>query len=239
MVCLYDVKALNLPGPLVYVVTPSPKPPSANEGRSVPFYYHNWMRRMDSPQNTSTTSTTTTTKTPDLIFAEFESDSGDNMRKSIRKLLEKEKVGPKTSTTSKPIYVPDEEENMKNMHQIVYGSSVEKNEEKEQDPNESSEYFNMYNEDIYQNVPAPVYIPSTTISTTRHTTTTTTAAPTPMNVQNVWHIIDSEKEDHYSDQWNEVPVSPENDKDVTEEMHSKNNDADKDDEIDENFSLPG
>ncbi|KAM3967898.1 uncharacterized protein ACR2FA_011447 [Aphomia sociella] len=237
-----DVYGLNLPGPLVYVVTPSPQPPRANEGRSAPFYYHNWIKRMDSPQNLTTTTTTTPipkVKTPDLIFAEFESDNGDNMRKSIRKLLEKEKIETKTSTTMGSIYVPNEDINKDN--QQIYESST--SEKPEQSTKDMTDYFALYN-NLYNNVPlAPVYVPSTTESATTSTTTTTTAAP--VNVENIWHIIDNEKYNQYSGKWNEIPITSEVNHYTTEETKLQNNgityhnNGDEDSRVDDNFALPG
>lgn len=242
---VHHVFSANLPGPLVYVVTPSPRPPQ-DEGRSAPFYYHKWMNRMDTPRNaTPTTTTTARTKTPDLIFAEFESNN--NNMKSIRKLLEKERFQPPTSTTtttsSRPIYVPDEETN----DAANYGLSVPST--KKPDKTDMTDYFALYN-NLYNS--GPVYVPSATSSSappptsTLATTTTTTQAPI-NNVENIWHIIDKEKQDQYSGSWQEEPVSSEqttkdvqnNDNLQSEDGQPNEDKTEEDTGIDDNFALPG
>lgn len=240
--------ALKLPGPLVYVVTPSPRPLTIDEGRSAPqpFYYHNWMRRLDSPMNTTTTSTTTPrVKTPDLIFAEFDSDK----RKNIRKLLEEEKTDLKVSTTLKPIYVHHEI-----MHEKPqdYGlpSPITEREYTKTSTKDMTDYFalynNRYNSDDY--LAAPVYAPSSTSSTQEPTTTSTSETPTTMNnVGHIWHIIDSEKRNQYYGGWNEVPIAmhDQNEKQNMEPAHNDQetqeqiDEDDKADQIDYNFALPG
>ncbi|XP_052758653.1 uncharacterized protein LOC113518553 [Galleria mellonella] len=234
-----NVNGLNLPGPLVYVVTPSPHSPGADKGRSAPFYYHNWIKRIDSPQNVTTTISTPKlkVKTPDLIFAEFESDNSDNMKKSIRKLLEKEKTEIKTSTTMGSIYVPDEDIN-RNSHK-TYETTTEKMEEKSQSTsNDMTDYFALYNNLYNNDPPAPVYISSTMASSS----TTTTAAPA--DVENVWHIIDSEKYNQYSGKWNEIPITSETNQDTMEDSKTNSNketyqQKQEDNAVDENFALPG
>lgn len=248
LLCLFQNEltvALKLPGPLVYVVTPSPRPLTIDEGRSAPqpFYYHNWMRRMDSPVNTTTTSTTTPrVKTPDLIFAEFESDK----RKNIRKLLENERIDSKMSTTFQPINVPDEI-----MHKELqnYGlpSPTTEREDMKTSAKDMTDYFALYNNlyNVNDNLAAPVYATSST-STTQ--TTSTSEMPTTMNnVQHVWHIIDSEKRDQYNNGWNEVPIGMQ-DQNGKQNMKPEYNDHETQDPIDEddkgdqignNFALPG
>ncbi|KAG6453145.1 hypothetical protein O3G_MSEX008002 [Manduca sexta] len=265
LVCFFiiEINGLKLPGPLVYVVTPSPRPPKNDEGRSAPFYYHSWMRRMDSPPNTTTTTTTPKTKTPDLIFAEFE--SGNNM-KSIRKLLERERILPKTTTTttttttSRPIYVPDEDTD--DVTRVVnYGLPVTTEKKETKPDSDSNDYFSMYNS-LYNNAQFPAYLPATTTTTTTSRPTTTTSAPTTtsvpttttttaaplVNVQNIWHIIDNEKYNQYSGKWEEEPVANENNQEASGERHQlinveneeQNDDNDKEDvPVDENFALPG
>lgn len=240
--------ALKLPGPLVYVVTPSPRPLTIDEGRSAPqpFYYRNWMRRMDMPINTTTTSTTTPrVKTPDLIFAEFESDE----RKNIRKLLEKEKVNSMISTTTKPIYVPDEI-----MHEQPqnYGlpSPTTEREDMKTSVKTMNDYFTLYNS-MYNsegNKAAPVYVPSSISSTQIPTTTSNSETPPPMNnVGHIWHVIDSEKHNQYNVGWSEVPISihdeygkqdmiPKYNHHESQEQVDEDNKADQ---IDDNFALPG
>ncbi|XP_053619552.1 histone-lysine N-methyltransferase SETD1B [Plodia interpunctella] len=239
LVCILNVNALN-PGPFVYVVTPSTQKLSANEGRSAPFYYRNWMRRMDSgPNSTSTSTTTPSINTPDLIFAEFESESDNNMRKSIRKLLEKERVQPKTSTTSTtttsgPIYVLEDEKTVHDGQEDDIHNFEDK-EVKYQSGSEITDYYTMYN-NLYNNVPAPVYLPSTTQSTTTRTTTSTPpqTTPVPVKVENIWHIIDNEKQDNYIGKWNEVSLDSNNDGSTISDMSDNNNEK-----FDENFSIPG
>lgn len=232
--CKYESSSLNLPGPMVYVVTPSPRPSRAGEAHVSPFYYHNWMRRMDSPQNVSTT----TTPTPDLIFAEFE--TGNNM-KSIRKLLEREKISPQTSTptstTARPIYVPDES------NDVTYTSPVNTDEKKEDTKAvDMTDYFALYNNLYNPNseAQAPVYTASTTISTSKATTTTLTPPIRGPAVENIWHIIDSQKHDRYSGQWEEEQLE----NDVTtpttpDKLEEEPKTEDPDQGIDENFALPG
>nr|XP_004930296.2 actin cytoskeleton-regulatory complex protein PAN1 [Bombyx mori] len=251
LVCILqrDLNALKLPGPLVYVVTPSPRPPNSDEGRSAPFYYHNWIRRMDSPKNESSSTSTTTekTKTPDLIFAEFESSSNV---KSIRKLLEKEKIDSTSTVKSilRPIYVPDEETD--EVTRVVnYGLPVKADENKDTKPtsSDSTDYFSMYN-NLYNNEPVPVYVPSTTIMTTTSTAspTTTTTTSNPMNVENIWHIIDNQKYDEYAGKWEEEVVADENTEDASQDGNmdnhteqSENSDKQGQVPLDENFALPG
>ncbi|XP_022822506.1 histone-lysine N-methyltransferase SETD1B-like [Spodoptera litura] len=245
---IYHVYTANLPGPLVYVVTPSPRPPQIDMGRSAPFYYHKWMSRMDTPQNTTVTTTTTErTKTPDLIFAEFESDN--NNMKSIRKLLEKEKIKYKTttttttSTTSRPIYVPDEEAS----NDSSYGLPAPSTEKPVN--TDMTDYFSLYN-NLYNS--GPVYVPSVASPstapspTTTTSTTTTTQAPV-NNVENIWHIIDSQKHDQYSGTWEEEPISSEQNQDEDQnKSNSESADVQEQDDksednigIDDNFALPG
>lgn len=244
---IHHVYTANLPGPLVYVVTPSPRSSQTDTGRSAPFYYHKWMNRMDTPQNaTLPTTTTVRTKTPDLIFAEFES-SNNNM-KSIRKLLEKERfrsttTSTTTTTTSRPIYVPDEETNNESNYGLPAPST-------EKPVNaDMTDYFALYN-NLYNS--GPVYVPSAPSSnappppTTTTTTTTTTQAPMD-NIQNIWHIIDSEKHDQFSGAWEEEPIASEQmSKDVLNKDNPQSDDVqpneDKTEEeagIDDNFALPG
>lgn len=246
-------EAANLPPLSVYVVTPSPGNHQSNEARSAPFYYHNWMRRMDSPRNvtTITTSTTPKVKTPDLIFAEFESENGNNLQKSIRKLLERERVESKktsttSTTTSQPIIVPESSAGEINQ-EIVYPQQ----EDTKKSELDMTDYFalynNLYDDDKNIHVPkdiAPVYVPSTT-STTAFTTTTTTPAPT--NIENIWHIIDSQKRNQYLDKWEEVPLNTKTDTDqkTLDGEKQQNNSAEKTDDeqeeghITEDFALPG
>lgn len=240
--------ALKLPGPLVYVVTPFPKRLTIDEGRSAPqpFYYRNWMRRMDSPANTTTTSTTTPrVKTPDLIFAEFESDK----RKNIRKLLEKERIDSIMSTTFKPIYVPDEITHEQAQHYGVPSPTTEREDMKTSDK-DMTDYFALYN-NIYNskdNLAAPVYVPPSTSSTQKPTTTSTSETPIAMNnVGHIWHIIDSEKRNQYYGGWKEESISlhDQKGKQVTEpennhqETQEQRNEDDKAAQIDYNFALPG
>lgn len=251
LLCLFEneLTALKLPGPPVYVVTPSPRHLTIDEGRSAPqpFYYHNWMRRMDSPMNTTTTSTSAPirVKTPDLIFAEFESDK----TKNIKKLLEKERIDSKMPTTAKPIYVPDE---------IIYDEpqnyglpppTTEK-EDMKTSAKDMTDYFALYN-NMYNNednLAAHVYAPSSTSSTQKPTTTSIPQTPTTMNnVGHIWHIIDSDKRNQYHGEWNEVPISmpDQNGKQATELENSNQKTQeqidgdDKTDPIDNNFALPG
>lgn len=250
-----EISAVKLPGPLVYVVTPSPRPPQIDKGRSAPFYYHNWMRRMDTSRNATTSISSTTTpksKTPDLIFAEFESGNTNNM-KSIRKLLEREKTEPETTTTTtttlQPIYVPEEEPD--DVTRVVnYGLPVMTEEKAEEPSSETDSYFSMYNK-IYNGV--PVYLSSTrsTSSTVNNSpvtkTTTTTTTSVPVNVENIWHIIDNEKYNQYSGNWEEQPLSIDNTEEKINTLKSQNEAGNIDDvktelnqdPIDENFALPG
>ncbi|XP_049881186.1 uncharacterized protein LOC126377493 [Pectinophora gossypiella] len=256
---LNEAIALNLPGPLVYVVTPSSR--RIDEGRSAPqpFYYHNWMRRMDSPPNTTTTTTTTTPrpKTPDLIFAEFEADK----MKNIRKLLERERIATKTTsttttTTSKPIYVPDE--SVEEAQKVNYGLPLSEKNEVQTKEKDMTDYFALYN-NLYNgdSAPlAPVYLPSTTPSSPRTTITSTLRTTTPItttstqvpahNVENIWQIIDSQRHDQYSGQWDEVPIGAESDDDSNQNTGKQEDDKsnmgheeEEDGKIDENFALPG
>ncbi|XP_068626485.1 uncharacterized protein [Battus philenor] len=243
VIALYKsrVKAVNLPGPKVYVVTPSPRPLQNDEGRSAPFYYHNWMRRMDTgPTNMTTPSTTTTKKmkdtlkTPDLIFAEFEADSNGSMKKSIRQLLEKERVSVK-STTLQPIYVPD---NMQIVPQETnYGLPIPnvKSADKE---NKETDYFEMYNK-MYNNAPSPIYIPTTTPPTTTTKTTTSSTDIQMSNIENIWHIIDNEKSSQLSNNWQEVPVGANSDNLIKGEKQLKTDGSGKDDNNSHNFEIPG
>lgn len=247
--CDYGANALNLPGPRVYVVTPSPRALKRDEGKPTPFYYHNWIRRMDTGTNTTTTTTTTEApapkaKTPDLIFAEFESDG--SKQKSIRKLLEKERIQPKTTTMS-PIYVPDEEEN-KVTRVVNYGLPVKTNNHDESST-ENNNYSFMFHDNIY-NLPVPVHVTTQSTTASPTTTKTTTTTPSPINIQNIWHVIDSEKSDQYSNNWEEISLEAKN----QEEVKTTNNDynpesndenshkqqyEDDDVTIDDNFALPG
>ncbi|CAH2102393.1 unnamed protein product [Euphydryas editha] len=224
--CKVNINALSFPGPQVYVVTPSTRLLQKDENKVTPFYYHKWMRRMDTEENVTTSKPTI--KIPDLIFAEFESDG--NMQKSIRKLLEKEKIAK--PTTMSPIYVPESEEY--NVTRIVnYGLPVK-----------------LSNHDGVSDVQAPVYVPSNT-QTTRITTTTTTEN-TPIKLENIWHIIDDEKFNQFSGKWQEVQdksrdenvrYEDQNKEDIEinqKQLQDKENE-DQNDEvmIDENFALPG
>lgn len=202
------ISALQLPGPKVYVVTPAPRN-KAETGRSAPFYYHSWLRRSDTPRNETTTTRTTTTKeqNPDLIFAEFESEDSNNAKKSIRKLLEKESIETRSST-SKPIYVADEEP--------IKHTSSDVNEQ------DSDDYFGMYNH-MYNNPSAPVYMPSTTVRTTT-TTVKATTEPDAKKVENIWHIIDNEKQTHQSGGWQEYSVGDIDGEALSEEGAKKQND---------------
>ncbi|CAK1602169.1 unnamed protein product [Parnassius mnemosyne] len=237
------VSALNLPGPEVYVVTPSSRSTKIDEGRSAPFYYHSWMRRMDSGPNITTTTVPTTTtsqvKTPDLIFAEFESDSNGGVKKDIRKLLEKERVEAKYSTTFQPIYVPDEE--FQPVPQNTnYGLPLPNVKQEDKDTKQAND-FDMYSK-LY-NSPVPVYVPTTTpfTTTTSKLTTTTTTQVTPSNVENIWHIIDSEKYNEYADNWQEVSVGKNDEnaiKSDTNEPVDKGSDNEKE-KLYDNLALPG
>lgn len=243
--------SLKLPGPLVYVVTPSPGLLTVDEGRSAtqPFYYQSWLRRMNSPMNTTTTSTTrptpTLVKTPDLIFAEFDSH---NM-KNIRKLLEKERIDSKMSSSAKPIYVPDEIMHEESENYDELPTSTTEREDMKTSAKDMTDYFAWYNSmyNSENNFVAPVYVPSST-STQKPITTSTSETPTTSNnVRNIWHIIDSEKRNQYYDGWNEVPISmhAQNGKQDTEpeSNHQKTQEQidedDKADQIDNNFALPG
>lgn len=213
----------KLLGPKVFIVTPAPKPQQVNEGRSAPFYYRNWIRRIDSPQNITTTTTTTTPKsdTHDLIFAEF----GDK-EKSIRHLLEKESIRT-TSTTIKP-YLMEEDLSLRQNNNNKPGLEYEKP-SKQDNENDMTDYFSMYN-NLYNSVPSPVYLPMTT------TTTSTTTTPIPnMDVKNIWHIIDEQKNTEYSSgQWEEHDLTNERNKVL-------DNDKGKDERefLNENSALPG
>ncbi|CAH0592562.1 unnamed protein product [Chrysodeixis includens] len=241
---IYHVHSVKLPGPLVYVVTPSSRTPQNDEGRSAPFYYHKWMSRMDTPRNaTDTITTTEKPKTPDLIFAEFESDN--NHIKSIRKLLEKEKIHSKTTTTTtaRPIYVPDEEA----IESSNYG--LPKPTTKKPQKVDMTDYFAL-NSNAYNS--GPVYVPPTSppvvqlppATTTTTPSTTTSQAPI-NNVQNIWHIIDSEKQNQFS-QWEEEPISSEqsikesqNEEQLASHEAQSHEDKMEDAAIDENFAIPG
>ncbi|XP_014366983.2 actin cytoskeleton-regulatory complex protein PAN1 [Papilio machaon] len=241
------VLAGNLPGPMVYVVTPATRTAQTNGGRAAPFYYHNWIRRIDSETSTTTTAAPTTStakvETPDLIFAEFESNG--NMKKSIRKLLEKERVEAKTSTTFQPIYVPDEEFQPV-AQKANYGLPLPtENPDKD---NEESKYFEMYNK--FYNIAPTVYSSTTSpLTTTTTLPTTTTTQTTPSNVENIWHIIDSEKSTQNSGNWEEIPIETKEedsqseteaqsnvDDHVAAEGHHEDND---DDELFTDFAVPG
>ncbi|XP_050681281.1 uncharacterized protein LOC126976759 [Leptidea sinapis] len=256
IVCLIieDVVPLSFPGPRVYVVTPSPRPFQANRDNSGPFYYHNWMRRMDSEPNITTTTTTEApkVKTPDLIFAEFE--SGNTMQKSIRKLLEKERIdSTSTTTTPRPIYIPENDDS-KVTRVVNYGLPVSTpSKELELPVFQENEQEVDYNPDLYD---LPVNINKAATSSTTKTTTTT---KTPVNVENIWHVIDNEKLNQYTGNWNEVPVAPEytmsgknnnnsgydgeEDKAATPDESINNSDGTEDHDdilkIDDNFALPG
>lgn len=235
LLSVHAVCSLNLPGPLVYVVTPSPRTPQQNEGRSAPFYYHNWVRRMDSDTNGTTTTTTPRVETPDLIFAEFESDNGDHMRKSLRNLLEKERIEAKSTTTRTPIYVPDETRirpivpEAEDNYALAKLDLMKPNPEK----NAMDGYLNIYNS------PAPAYtISSTSKPTTVSTTesTTTTSAP---SVENIWHIIDSEKYNQNPGNWEEIPLNEHHSEIPNVNVSEKTQKMPNDDLIDDNFALPG
>lgn len=234
------VCSLSLPGPLVYVVTPSPRTPSQHEARSAPFYYQNWLRRMDSPLNETATTTTSTVKTPDLIFAEFESENGDHMRKSIRKLLEKERIDTKPSTSPKPIYVPEEAQIRPLVQEAEDNYSLPKKDESrptsEETQSAMDDYFAMYN-NAY-NAPAPVYTPSSSSKpTTTSTTVSTTSTTVGPGVENIWHIIDSEKYDQNPGNWEEITLNENQNESPKEAVPDDKNQNDAG--IDENFALPG
>ncbi|CAG4978360.1 unnamed protein product [Parnassius apollo] len=236
------VLALNLPGPKVYVVTPSSISSKIDEGRSAPFYYHSWMRRMDSGPNITTTTVPTTTKsqvkTPDLIFAEFESDSNGAVKKSIRKLLEKERVEAKSSTTFQPIYVPDKE--FQPVHQNTnYGLPLPNVKQEDKDTKQADE-FDMYNK--FYNNPVPIYVPTTTpFTTTTKLTTTTTTQVTPSNVENIWHIIDSEKYNEYADNWQEVSVGKNDENAIKSDTNEPvdTSSVNEEEKLYDNLALPG
>lgn len=246
VLCNSKVSAGNLPGPMVYVVTPATRSAQNDEGRARPFYYRNWIRRMDSETSTTTAAPTTSTvkvDTPDLIFAEFESDG--HMKKSIRKLLEKERVETKTSTTFQPIYVPDEE--FQPVAQITnYGLPLP-TEKPDQKETEESKYFEMYNK--FYNIAPTTYTQTTspTTTTTKIPTTTSTQA-TPSNVENIWHIIDSEKSNQHSGNWEEVPIGT-NEEESKSEIQLQTNTDDhiiednkednEDDGVFTDFAVPG
>ncbi|KPI94954.1 hypothetical protein RR46_11958 [Papilio xuthus] len=233
---------------MVYVVTPASRSAQNDEGRAAPFYYRNWIRRMDSETSTTTTAAPTTStakvETPDLIFAEFESDG--NMKKSIRKLLEKERVETKTSTTFQPIYVPDEE--FQPVPQKTnYGLPLP-TEKPDQKDNEESKYFEMYNK--FYNIAPTVYSPTTpTSTTTTRLPTTTSTQATPSNVENIWHIIDSEKSTQNLGNWEEIPIEtkevdsqsetqPQSNTDDQETPQANNEDS-EDDALFTDFAVPG
>lgn len=239
--------AHKLPGPPVYVVTPSPRTLTIDEGRSAPrpFYYQNWIRRMDSPVNMTTTSTTTPrVKTPDLIFAEFES----NKLKNIRKLLEKERIDPKTSTTAKPIYVPDDITYEESQNYGLPAPTTER-EDMETSVKDMTDYFALYNNmHNSEHKIAPVYVPSSTSSTQEPTTTASSETSTAINnVENIWHIIDNEKRNQYYGTWNEEPISINHDQNIKQDMRPEDNHQEtlkqtedgRADQIDDNFALPG
>ncbi|XP_047513542.1 uncharacterized protein LOC125055225 [Pieris napi] len=250
------VLALSFPGPQVYVVTPAAPRPFQVDAKPAPFYYRNWMRRMDSGENSTstTTSTTTTTprvKTPDLIFAEFESDG--SMKKSIRKLLENERIQPKSTTsTALPIYVPETDSNKAAKEEYGLPVALERDGGKVENHKEDNDYYSMYN-NFYNKAPAPVYLPTTTqrpsiVSTTTPSTTTTLIG----NVENIWHIIDNEKLNEENGKWDEVPLpsyeyTSDGNNDELSGAHiteAEPNDSPKktdegEDSMDENFALPG
>lgn len=235
------VNAINLSRPRVYVVTPATKV-QVDEGRSAPFYYHNWMRRMDPPKNMSTT-TTPKQDTHDLIFAEFESNNGD---KSIRKLLEKEKLDITTkmkntydSAPNKNIYKEDTPENIED-DDFKYTENQDQIK-----PNKLPEYMSMYN-NVYVPSPAPVYLPSTTAppTTTYKSSTiiTTTKTSDAMDVKNIWHIIDDEKYNQYAGKWEEqaiVPQDPIKSEETNKDISSHQNEEKENFNIYNNFALPG
>lgn len=214
---IYLSSALNLPGPRVYVVTPATRPLEIHEGRAAPFYYHNWMRRMDTPQNNISTTTTTTTPkadTHDLIFAEFEKDNGDAMRKSIRKLLEKERVNVEGKHKGNNIMNDD---NSKNSEIVKHWTPVkDEGSLKEDNSDQMNDYMSMYN-NLYSTEGSPVYLPSTTVTspTPMWTPPTTTEATADMNhVKNVWHIIDDAKYNQYTGKWEEQEIKSNNNENV-------------------------
>lgn len=225
---IYSSNPLKLPGPRVYVVTPATE--LKNEGRSAPFYYQNWMRRMDPPKNASTI-TTSKPKTHDLIFAEFESDKGNNMRNSIRKLLEKEKLDITTPTTTDP-HIKYHVEATHNMDSVVQSS----------DKNDNN-YESMY-PNLSSNVPALMYLPSTTsrpptvIKPTTPKTISTPKIADTMDVKNIWHIIDEQnKYNQHAGKWEEHDIPADGSKNEREEIDDNNkavNTFDMD-----NFALPG
>ncbi|XP_013134838.1 PREDICTED: actin cytoskeleton-regulatory complex protein PAN1-like [Papilio polytes] len=247
VLCNSKVSAGNLPGPMVYVVTPATRSAQNDEGRARPFYYRNWIRRMDSETSTTTAAPTTSTvkvDTPDLIFAEFESDG--HMKKSIRKLLEKERVETKTSTTFQPIYVPDEE--FQPVAQNTnYGLPLP-TDKPDQKETEESKYFEMHNK--FYNIAPTTYTQTTspTTTTTKIPTTISTQA-TPSNIENIWHIIDSEKSTQHSGNWEEVPIGTNEEESKSETQPQTNTDDhvieednkedNEDDGVFTDFAVPG
>ncbi|XP_034832750.1 uncharacterized protein [Maniola hyperantus] len=252
VLCEYSVSALGFPGPQVYVVTPSARISKKDEGKPSSFYYHNWMRRMDTGSDTTTTTTTeksvSEVKTPDLIFAEFDSDG--SKQKSIRNLLEKERI-----TTMRPIYVPDEDEN-KVTRVVNYGLPV--NTINHNENSTENKYSYISHDDYYNNLPAPMYvtIPPTTLPTTTTKIMTTALSPINIiptnhnNIQNIWHVINSEKSDQYLHNWEEISLDSKNeeisnDETGDEKNHHPDSDSFKqeydsgDVTMDDNFALPG
>ncbi|GBP83980.1 hypothetical protein EVAR_46611_1 [Eumeta japonica] len=242
VMCLHHLPQISLASQ-VFVVTPASDKLQINEGRSAPFYYHNWMRRMDAVPNSTTTTTTTRkpkVKTPDLIFAEFESEnSDDDMKKSLRKLLQKEHVRIKSSTMA-PIVVEDEPVQKSEPNKVIIrpiiGNEGQSQEETNEHSNSLADYYAML-KNVYDSAPSPVYIPSTTPSTTASTTTSSTTTSAPMDVQNIWHIIDSEKTNQFSGSWEEAPL--ESDEKKKEESNIDESNKANDEIINENFALPG
>lgn len=257
LVCFkYKVESVNFPKPRVYVVTPATHHFQIDEAKTAPFYYHKWMRRMDTGTNATTAETITTTTTvppkvltPDLIFAEFESDG--KMHKSIRKLLEKEKIVPK-STSMSPIYVPEEQDEVSRV--VNYGLPVKvDNEKNERQENTSRNTKPTFDRDFYNKPQVPIYIPPRTLPSTTtisSTTSTTTTTESPVSVENIWHIIDSEKTKQQSNDWKElsfdanykdeenVPIN-DNDKYKNDEDDRDDDKDQEDEDIDDNFALPG
>ncbi|OWR47733.1 hypothetical protein KGM_215616 [Danaus plexippus plexippus] len=210
---------------------------------------------MDTGTNATTAETITTTTTvppkvltPDLIFAEFESDG--KMHKSIRKLLEKEKIVPK-STSMSPIYVPEEQDEGSRV--VNYGLPVKvDNEKNERQENTSRNTKSTFDRDFYNKPQVPIYIPPRTLPSTTtisSTTSTTTTTESPVSVENIWHIIDNEKTKQQSNDWKELSFDanykdeenvPINDNDKYKNDEDDRDDKDQEDEdIDDNFALPG
>ncbi|CAG9581537.1 unnamed protein product [Danaus chrysippus] len=159
------------------------------------------------------------------------------MQKSIRKLLEKEKIVPK-STSMSPIYVPEEQDQNERQEDTLRNTKP------------------AFNRDFYNKPQIPIYTPPRTLPTTTttvsSTTSTTTTTESPVNVENIWHIIDSEKTKQQSGDWEELSFDANNNNEEhnvnvpINDNDKYNNDGDdrdekdqKDADIDDNFALPG